>query len=520
MKYIRMVTNELNRELSRRRLLQFCLVAGVLMGMLVHGFMFVNKIPNHDDMKHCVDLTGAGVESGRFVLYIFWKLLSTMSVPWLNGILGVLFLSLAACLVCDTFGLRRVWQAGGVLCVLITYPINVSMFCYMYQAHAFALGILLAMAAPWLIVHTQLGYLSAALCVMLCTGVYQSFLMLAIGMLILLVIHRTVYGAWRGAWPAWRFAIGCAASAIGGLLLYFGAIALLTHVGGVTLNQYQNINQMGTLDIALIPSKLKMAWDTVWQTYFGDMPAYTTRLMRLSQGLLLALGYGWLALRMLGCAQKRRWSQAVLLAVCGALLPLAAAGIYMMGNEINAHQLSLYSLVVMMLFPAVCVAPETQQPGKRQPRRLCAAALAVGCLVYGYQFAILDNQAYYQLYSSFTRIEHSMNRLALRIEEQPGYQPGMRIATVGFMSWEDPPVYFDYELASRFRPFVGVRNEIDYSAPNSAVYLLTRVIGLPLTPVDDWQPTEAEQAIVQAMPCYPAEGCVTIIGDLCVVHFS
>ena len=46
------------------------------------------------------------------------------------------------------------------------------------------------------------------------------------------------------------------------------------------------------------------------------------------------------------------------------------------------------------------------------------------------------------------------------------------------------------------------------------------VAGLPLTPVYDWQPTEAEQAVVDAMPCYPAEGGVVIVGDLCIVRFS
>ena len=270
MKYALAVRDWLGRELSRRQLLKFCLIAGMLLGMLAHGFMFANKIPNHDDMKYGMDLTGAGLESGRFALYFFWKLLSTMSVPWLNGILGVLFLSLAAWLVCDTFSLSRVWQAGALLCVLIVYPVNVSIFCFMYEAHVFSLGVLLAVAAPWLIRRARLGYLWAALCVMLCTGVYQSFLMLAIGMLILLVIHRTAYEPERGGWAAWRFAIGCAATAIAGLLLYLGVMALLTRVGGVVLNEYQNINQMGKLDVSALPSKLVMAWNTVWDHYLWD----------------------------------------------------------------------------------------------------------------------------------------------------------------------------------------------------------------------------------------------------------
>ena len=47
-KCAKMVQKWLGVTLTRRQLLQFCLVVGMLVGMLAHGFMFANKIPNHD----------------------------------------------------------------------------------------------------------------------------------------------------------------------------------------------------------------------------------------------------------------------------------------------------------------------------------------------------------------------------------------------------------------------------------------------------------------------------------------
>lgn len=95
-KYLRVAWAWLGDEMSRRRLLRLCLIAGMLAGLFAHGFMFANKIPNHDDLYYDVDISGAGVESGRFALFFFWKLFSNLSAPWLNGILGVGFLSCAA----------------------------------------------------------------------------------------------------------------------------------------------------------------------------------------------------------------------------------------------------------------------------------------------------------------------------------------------------------------------------------------------------------------------------------------
>ena len=136
-KYLRVAWAWLGDEMSRRRLLRLCLIAGMLAGLFAHGFMFANKIPNHDDLYYDVDISGAGVESGRFALFFFWKLFSNLSAPWLNGILGVGFLSCAAALLSDAFGLRRRWQALSLTLIVVVFPENISLFCFMYEAHVF-----------------------------------------------------------------------------------------------------------------------------------------------------------------------------------------------------------------------------------------------------------------------------------------------------------------------------------------------------------------------------------------------
>lgn len=193
-----------------------------------------------------------------------------------------------------------------------------------------------------------------------------------------------------------------------------------------------------------------------------------------------------------------------------------------MGEGINVHQLALYSLIVLLLLPVIICVPKEAAAGKRHCfRQMGVLALSALFLCCGWSFTVVDNQAYLQAYTSFTRTTNAMNRLAAKIEERPEYRVGMRIATIGYMATDNPIVTFDYELASRFRPFVGVRNEVDYLAPNTAVYLLVKVIGLPMEPTPHWEPsTPEEQAIVESMPCYPAEDSIVFIDDLCVIKFS
>lgn len=491
-RYLRAAETWLGAELDRRRLLRLCLIAGMLAGLFAHGFMFANKIPNHDDLYYDVDIAGVGIESGRFALYFFWKLFSNLSTPWLNGILGVGCLSGAALLLADAFGLRRRWQVLSLTLIVVIFPENISLFCFMYEAHVFALGVLLAALAAWLALRGRFGWLWAVAAVVLATGIYQVYLLLATGLMVIAIVREVSRGG-----QAWKLTLRCAAAALAGLLLYLLAAKLALRLTGSVLNQYQGMDKMGSLDISAIPQKLAQAYGTVWDYFIGDVPIYFTKLMRLAQGAL-ALG-------------------------CLAILPVLAAGIYFMGDDIVIHSLVLYPLLLLLLAPALLIPGLLENLPRPAPRRALTVVLATACAVYGLWGAVLSNQAYYKLYLAYTRGEHFANRLALRIEQAEGYVPGMTVALYGYVNGYTPEglIYFEPDDTYRFTPMSGMNTELDYINFLSMPKLLPRMIGLPVEVTTTWQPwTEEEAAALAAMPSYPREGSVGMVGDVCVVKFG
>ena len=514
----------LEAEPDRKRLLRLCLAAGMIVGLFAHGFMFANKLPNHDDLNWYRDFSQDALILGRYVLYFFWKLFSDLSTPWFNGLLGILFLSAAAFFLCDAFEVCKTWRVLGVVCVMLAYPVNASIFGFMFEAHLKMLGILFSCCAPWAIQRLKGGWFWAAGFAFLATGIYQVYIMLTIGLLILLVLRRTALSAAEGkpAGPMWGFAVACAASALAGLALYMAGNWAVTHLGGVELRSYQGLNQMGSLDAARLPDKICSAYETVWEYFYADMPVYTTKLMRAAQWVLVGAGAAGALAALICCARRRRPAHAALLLLCVALLPLAAAGIYFMGDSIEMHQITLYPLIIVLLAPLLCadgfVAGLSARPA---PRQVCAAALLAACLMYGFFFSMLSNQAYYRMHMAFTRAENFGNRLAARIESMEGYHSGMRLATIGHLSQDEPLIYYEYELANRFLPFLGVRNEFDYFWYDTGLWMLTRIVGMPMIPEYAWMPeTEQERELLNSMPCYPAEGSIVFIDDLCLVKFS
>lgn len=522
MQYLRMINQVLLTKLTRRNLLKFSFVTALLIGMLAHGFMFANKIPNHDDLVQYADIKGVGIENGRYVLYFFWKVFSPLSTPWLNGILGLLFLGGAAFFLCDAFDCRQVWQAAAVATVMTVFPVNVSVYSYMYQAHVFMLGVMFASAAPWLIRYGgRLGTVWAMLCVLMATGIYQAYLMLAAGFLIIFVIRCAARTDITTARAAWGMAIRCAIAVLGGAALYLVGMRVILATGKVALRSYQGIDSMGQMNWSELPAKIESAYQTVCEWYFTDVPSYATRLMKLSQGGIVLIGAGWLAYVVIRSLVEKRWQHGMLLLICGLLLPVAAAGIYLMGDEIGVHLITLHSIMVVLLLPVLCFSCERSGEKRgHMVKRFGALVLAAAYLCYGFSLVLVDNQAYLRMHMSFTRAQHFMNRLAARIEAHPDYAPGKRLVTTGYLNEKESLIFFEYDIADRFLPFVGVLNEVDYAWPQVAVRMLTQVVGLAMDPVDDWQPTPEQQAVVEAMPCYPAEGSIVFVDDLCIVRFS
>ena len=515
----------LKKTLIRKEMLCLCLIAGLCMGLFAHGFMFANKIYNHDDLYYYDDLGNAGIQSGRYFLHFFWKLFSDMSTPWLNGILGVLFLCFASYFLCDAFELRQRWQILIISGLIQMYPTNVSIYCFMYQSHVFMLALMLAAMAPWLLKREKGWYrfpLAAAV-IMMATGVYQVFLMYSIGLLILLVVfevQKSVEKGEQNAGRLWGYAIWAAAAAIAGLVLYLVGLKLIQQVGGVQLNAYQGINETGKLTLSLIPGKIVQAYWKVWNFYLERIPDYVTGRMQIFRGSLAVMAIVCLAAGVIRCLFRKAYWQGLLILLCTLLLPLACYGISFMGDKIGIHMITLYPMILVLLIPVILL--RTNNDEKRfSLRSLLAAGMLCLYMGYGFTSLILCNQAYYRHYMAFSRAEHMAARIASRIEKLPEYKPGIGIDIVGSLDETGSLFYREDYLVSRFLPFFGVRMATDYTWPYTLPNMLSAVIGLPVEWAGNvWSDDPAAVETVQNMPCYPQEGSIAIVNDVCIIKFS
>lgn len=102
----------------------FFIIASLLLGvgLLCHGYMFFNKLPNFDEMGSINGYLGIATPSGRWALPFAGILNGPFSSPAINGFLCSLFLIASTFIISDTLQIKSKLSTLCMGCVLISFP--------------------------------------------------------------------------------------------------------------------------------------------------------------------------------------------------------------------------------------------------------------------------------------------------------------------------------------------------------------------------------------------------------------
>lgn len=482
------------------------------LGLATHLYVFTNKFANHDDLYQLFR-GGYGVFSGRWLLPTVLRMDGSFSVPWLIGLLGVLFLSLGACVAVSLLRIRRPLGCLLAGAALVSFPSVTATLGYLFTSDAYFLGLLLAELGAWATVRrgwwgSALG--AALFCLSL--GVYQSYLPVAAALLVGALLLETLDGGNLRA--LLRKALRCAGTLALGLALYLLVVRLTTLQTGLT--DYEGINEMGKLPLDRLPELIRAAYRSYAAFFVEDVYHYHFRFQKylfLLTAALSALGFLWLLGR-----RRPGPGRAVLALVLAALYPLAGGLIYVMVPNGQIHTHMLYGLVLVLLAPISLSEQLTERP------RLAGSALralVLLCLSFAvYAYAVTANSFYLKLDMSLRQCTAWSERLISSIESCPDYEPGMDVVLVGSDRREaalDPSPEMDVSQ------MMGMDDMGDLRTSPSYDLFLRHYLGFadPVhTGHTELARSFAAQKAVQQMPVYPRAGSVKVIGGALVVKLN
>ena len=502
------------REKKRWGDTPFCLLWTFVFGLLAHGFAYFNADFSHDALYQLTaDDDLWQVSLGRFLQPVWRLVRGDVSAPWLLGALSLVCIALAARLVIELMGMRRpLWKV--LTCALMTVSQTVTMLNATYGpwVDAFMLSMLLAVVSVWLLERGGgRGFVGGAVCLAASLALYQSYVSMALGLMLLLFMDRALRG--RAEYPPralFAWAGKAAAMALLAAALYWGGMQLALRLTGETLSRSYN-SIAGALDFSLAELPLLLG-RTCWRfVRLLAIPSAAQPVRVVAMNALLAALCVGLFLRRVWRARPG-WQNALLAALAAMLLPFALNISFFFSKGVS-HDLMTYAFVLVYLMSMQFEERfEESEPRARRPLRAIVAGAMCVILLSGTVYA---NTAYLKKDLESQSFDMLMTRVLDRVEQVEGYVPGETpVAFLG--NFSASPLMGEDAFAGYWQTGLNFRAPVTHEGSRAAYFakkLGYNVLLAPQAEVD----AIAQSETARSMGVFPAADSVQMVdGCVCV----
>lgn len=527
--------NNLSQTLEKeKKLCLYSLAVTFLWGLLAHGYGIMDSNFSHDSLNEFNGLIFGNqwkIQLGRFLIPVYRNFSRTdLTLPWLIGILGLLWCGLAVYLVIRIFQIENpflIFMTAGIFTANLTISSTIATFIHDFDCYM--LSLMLSVAAVFCWKKHSWGWVAGALPLFLSLALYQSFIAVTIALvMIVCMLDLLEEVPFRDVFLHGLKAITMLLLA--GVMYYVGMKAV-QKVTGITMitGKYNTVDR--ALDLFSLTAQdliylIRQTYLFGYEKFVNAVSPYPALSSMASKLVLLFICICVL----LGLLKRNVKLPAKLLClVLLVLLPFAMNIMHFMTFE-QAHELMRFGLWLTYLFAlllgrwlagylkAVKIPSLSGILGKAAnvPAILCAFLVTI--VVYGnvqtanamYLKKDLEHDAYMAV----------MNRVVYRMESYEGYEPGVTpIALVGlpaqmadivpgFETYRDPNGMWMSDalcFADRDR----WRRYFDTVLMNSALF----------APADIWYGMANHPQVVD-MPIYPASGSLAMVDGVLVMKLS
>jgi len=497
-----------------KRLMKYAWRSTFFWGILTYAYAFLNFMLSHDSMNEIESPGKWKIMLGRFMSPVYHRFVrGEMVLPWLSGMLSLVFLALVIYVLAR---MAKIQDSAAVFLtagMVVTSPaVFVLAGTYIHDMDANMMGILLAAAAVWAWrSEKKLLLVPGALCISLSVGMYQSFLSVAVVLIMVFSIMDLADG--RESQKVFLHGMEAVAMAAAGMIVYVVMMKVtcrLTHLELVSTGYNSITNILSEETYSNLFTNLVRAYGDFLKTLlfqkFGHADGLNIAQCVVYGGTLCALVY---------CSVKNRISVLAAL-MMAALLGLVPVGVHlsMLANKGYAHDLMKCGMISVSLLAVFAVCPLRKE---MKPVRW-GAWLVMGCMaLVSWQYVVDANQLFFKKHMSSQASLSMMTRITEDMEEHEEYvrykTPVMFVGTLN-----------DQLNANNVIPMVSGYMGAD-ALPISEEYIYPiyyqYIMQLRINLCDDQRKAElrADDRVKQ-MPVYPQEGSIQMIDDTLVVKLG
>ena len=404
-----------------------------IVGLCVHFPVISKDIPNHDGLASMY-FDQNMITSGRWFLMVACGISSYFTLPWVIGLLSLIFLGIGAAALVEFLELRDKLGVMVVSALLVVFPSLASTYTYIFTADGYMMGLMLAMFAVMFVEKGRFGFIAGGICLAFSMGIYQSYLPFA--------IILSIYGCIRIMLNADKKAkllqilryLYMGLIGVGG---YYLILQVLLNIQGKELDTYQGINGMAlSSGVPLSGMMANLYHDFIAFTGKGNV-LYNNMLSFIALIAVAAVFLVVFVQVVVKCGYVKRWYFYLICLAVIVVLPIVTNVILMISPSVTYHLLMRYQWVLYPILFFAFIWKETDGTTKTGVTLQWIALMAASILVL--HFAVTDNIAYSNLEKKYEKTYAYCLRMVDRMEQTEGYYTGMPVAMIGVQNKETLP---------------------------------------------------------------------------------
>ena len=484
-----------------------CFFAAFLFGIAAHLYKFMNFLPNWDSLVNFHNNQDT-TYLGRCFLHIVCTISSYYDLPWVNGLLSLIYLSLCAVCISELFSLKKTVSlilTGGLF---TTFPSVTSTLAYNYTADGYFAALLCICLAVLLLVKTKRGFFPASLLIMFSLGIYQAYITFAV-LLILFYLLDMLFFQLQDMKAFWKTGFRCLGGGLLGCILYWLALKLILLFSGTQLSQYQNVQSAFSLKTFHLIWPAKQCIHS-FLDYFFDF----SQEIRLFPVLNILLSFIAVFCLIFVIYKEKLFRQPLRLflgLLCIALLPFAAYALYFQ-SSIDYHSLMVMGNGLFYLFAAVLYERTENFSGKVLAIRQWSI-LGLGS-VFCFFFILTANVSYQKMQMAYEKSYAAVLRMADRIEQLPEADSCSTLAVIGGLPGANQASSVDFPPV-----MTGITDQYITWGQDEIFSMLQDYFGFSYLPATSAMRSDIEKtSSFQSMPFWPASGSIAVIQGTLVIH--
>ena len=492
-----------------------CFFAALFVGLLAHLYKITGWLPNWDSLVFRYDAQNM-LGLGRWFLPVACSFTSFYDLPFLNGIIAIVFHALGAVGICKLLNVQKNITAALIGAGMVTFPTVTSVLMYSYVADGYSIAFFLAVLSALCMTKEKPNYVLSAVLLALSVGIYQAYVTVTIMLVLLKLTDEIIFHNAELRVVLKR--IGCMLlTGIIGMALYGIVLKILLAVLSVDLLDYQGINETASLMGLDLHGSLYTVKETFLNCFFDfSNGANVYVVLNVFVSLFTLLYYAkYIVINQV----YKNPAKLCTVAILCVMFFIGAGALAFLNAEVDYHNLMLMGYSVFYLFFLLLYERGTEKT-QRHTEIKCWIVFLTAVAVIANQ-VVIANVSYHKAQMAYEKSYGVLVRIADRIEQTPGTENCDKVLVLGAL--ENSEAY----SVNLTPDITGITDGFILRADDETVG--QSVLCSALNDYCDKNYTflsgEAKKKLAQskevkAMPTWPQANCVAVMEDTIVIKLG